>query len=41
MFTKFSYTVFWDLDEDQTKDHALKTAIIKQIFSQNYDKKLL
>ena len=41
MFTKFSYTVFWDLDKDQTKDHDLKTAIIKQIFSQNYDKKLL
>lgn len=41
MFTNFSYACYWDLDEDQTKDHALKTAIIKQIFSQNYDKKLL
>lgn len=41
MFTEFSYPCYWELDEDKDKDHALKTAIIKQIFSQNYDKKLL
>ena len=41
MFTKFSYPCYWELDKDKDKDHALKTAIIKQIFSQNYDKKLL
>lgn len=41
MFTEFSDPCYWELDEDKDKDHALKTAIIKQIFSQNYDKKLL
>lgn len=38
---KFSYPCYWELDRDKAKDHALKTAIIKQIFSQNYDKKIL
>ena len=36
MFIKFSYPCYWELNKDK-----LKTAIIKQIFSQNYDKKLL
>lgn len=41
MFIKFSYPCYWELDKDKDKDCVLKTAIIKQIFSQNYDKKLL
>ena len=41
MFINFSYPCYWDLDKDQRKDYALKMAITKQIFSQNYDKKLL
>lgn len=41
MFIKFSYPCYWNLDKDQTKDHDLKMAISKQVFSQSYDKKLL
>ena len=41
MFINFSCACYWDLDGDQTKDYALKMAISKQVFSQNYDKKLL
>lgn len=41
MFINFSYPCYWDLDKDKTKDYALKMAITEQIFSQNYDKKLL
>lgn len=41
MFINFSYPCYWDLDKDKTKDYALKMAISEQIFSQNYDKKLL
>ena len=41
MFINFSYPCYWDLDKDETKDYALKMAISKQVFSQNYDKKLL
>ena len=41
MFINFSYPCYWNLDKDETKDYALKMAITEQIFSQNYDKKLL
>lgn len=38
---KFSYPCYWGLDKDKDKDYDLKMDISKQIFSQNYDKKLL
>lgn len=41
MFINFFYPCYWNLDKDETKDYALKMAITEQIFSQNYDKKLL
>ena len=41
MFINFSYACYWDLDRNQTKDYVLKMAISEQVFSENYDKKLL